>query len=76
MEKTMKKVLIVFCIGLIFTSCTKKSQNQKDTIVQTGETVEINSSNENITISDSTETIIIKGNDNTVNTESSTDNNN
>ena len=72
----MKKVFIIFCIGLIFTGCSKNSQNKKEAIIKSGETVKINSSNENVIISDSTETIVIKGNNNTVSSEISTDNNN
>ena len=72
----MKKVLILLCITLFFTGCSKKSQNKKEALIQSGETVEINSSNENVIISDSTETIVIKGNNNTVSSESSTGNNN
>ena len=71
----MKKVFIILCIGFLFIGCSKKSQNEKNTVTQNGETIEINSSNSNVIISDSTDSIIIKGDNNTVSTESSKENN-
>ena len=71
----MKKVFIILCIGFLFIACSKKSQAEKNTVTQSGESVEINSSNSNVIISDSTDSIIIKGDNNTVSTESSKENN-
>ena len=62
-EIKVKKLILLFCIGLLFIGC-KKTQK------------EINSSNNNIIISDSTERILIKGNNNTISAESFSDNNN
>jgi len=75
----MKKVILLFCIALLFIGCNNKSQKEKSPntdVVYTEKSVEINTSNNNIIISDSTETIVVKGNNNTISTVSSTNNNN